>query len=93
MRTSPQELALEFDHIYRQSTIFTRKGKLPPEIFVKFTRRFMRDTILKQVQDKELEIKGTKICILKEIPWHIGQQQKEYFFFPKLLIDNKIEYQ
>lgn len=53
MNTSPQKLALEFDYIYRHNTAYTRKKKLPPDIYVKFTRRLTRDTILKEVQDKE----------------------------------------
>lgn len=83
------ELALEFDHAYRHHTVVTRKGG---KVFVKFIRRFMRNTVLKVAQDKELKTKDNKIHILKDIQWFIRQQRKEYSFLTKLLIDKKIQY-
>lgn len=74
------------------NTVYTREAKLPPEIFVKFRRRFTRDVILKTVCVKDLYFKGNKINILKEISWRIQQQRKEYFFLTKLHTDNKIQY-
>lgn len=88
----PQELASEFNHAYKQLTIHTRKNKFPPETIVKFTSSFTRDAILQAIQDQDLELKGNKIKVLKEIPWRIRQQRKEYYLLIKLLTDKKIQY-
>lgn len=74
LNLTPHEVTQEIDHAYRQHTTYTRKNKLTPEILVTLIYRFVRDSILKEIQDKERNI----ILILKEIPWQVCQQCKEY---------------
>lgn len=92
LNTTPQNMLFHIDHAYRLHTAYLRKAKLPPELFVKFSRLFSRDAILQESQDKNLEFKGNKIQILKEIPWHVQKQCKEYFFLIKMLTDLNIQY-
>lgn len=51
----PQKSALGSDYIYEQNTALTMKGKFPPQIYVNFTRRLMKETVLEEVQDEEVE--------------------------------------
>lgn len=69
-----------------------KKTDLPPEVFVKFTRSFTQDSVLLAINDKEFKIKDNKVRILKENPWHVWQQRKEYFFITKMRMDNKSQY-
>lgn len=92
LNLTPHKLILELNHAYRQHTSYTRKAKFSLEVFVKFTRRFTQDSILQEVHDKELEIKGNTVHILKEIPWRIQQQRKECCFLTKILTENRIQY-
>lgn len=45
LKITPQEMALDFDHAYRQHMAYTRENKLPLEIIMKFTGRLIRDAI------------------------------------------------
>lgn len=64
---APQEVIQEIDHGYQQHTGYTKRNKFSLEILVKFTCRFVRASVLKEIRDKELEFQGNAVCILKEI--------------------------
>lgn len=68
LKATQQEMISKTNNAYRVYTTYTRKIKLPPEVFVKFSRRFVHDSILQESHHKELEFQRNRVQILKEIP-------------------------
>ena len=87
-----EEIQNSIEHISRQANRYTRENKLPNEIHIKFMRRIVKERILKTNKEKDLTIKGTKINVMKQVPWSMRKKRQEYHFITKILIDRKIPF-
>lgn len=81
----------ELDYVYRMPA-FTRRANAPPEMIIQFTRRCIKDWVLKASQGKHLEYQGKAIKILEDISWKVRQLRKQYEFLTKTLRDADIIY-
>lgn len=84
MEIEKEELGREIEIACRIHSGYTRRNKLLREMYVKFMKRAVRDTVLREMP---LMINGNEVRILKEVPW------KEYHFFSSILRENGITYQ
>uniref|UniRef100_A0A2D4IBS7 L1 transposable element RRM domain-containing protein n=1 Tax=Micrurus lemniscatus lemniscatus TaxID=129467 RepID=A0A2D4IBS7_MICLE len=75
-----EEMLKEMDNVYRVSTSYARKNKLPKEVHIRFTRRKVQDIIYKISREEAIVYKGKEIQILKEIPRRVREQRKDYKF-------------
>uniref|UniRef100_A0ABM5G0I9 LINE-1 type transposase domain-containing protein 1 n=1 Tax=Pogona vitticeps TaxID=103695 RepID=A0ABM5G0I9_9SAUR len=77
---------------FRVSTAYVRKNNLPKEVHLRFTKKAIRDKVLRASQEKQLIIEDKKINVLKQIPWQVRQRRKEYASLAQLLQQNGISY-
>ncbi|XP_026541541.1 nucleoporin GLE1-like [Notechis scutatus] len=75
-----EKMLKEMDDVYRVSTSYARRNKLPKEVHIRFTRRKVRDIIYKISREEAIVYKGKEIQILKQIPRRVREQKRDYKF-------------
>uniref|UniRef100_A0A670Y2Q6 L1 transposable element RRM domain-containing protein n=1 Tax=Pseudonaja textilis TaxID=8673 RepID=A0A670Y2Q6_PSETE len=74
------DLIKQFDEVYRVSTSYARRNNCPREIHIRFSRRCLRDLILKMSREETISYKGREIRILKQIPKRVRMIRQDYKF-------------
>lgn len=82
----------EIDLAYKVNSSFAKRHNIPRKIHVRFTRRYMRDKILRRAREQNLIYKGKEVQIAKETPWIMRKKRMEYEELTATLRDNDISY-
>lgn len=82
----------EIDLVYRVNSSFTKKQNILREVHVRFTKRHIRDKILRKIRDENIIFKGKAVRIAKEVPWSVRKKRKEYEEMTAILQENEINY-
>lgn len=92
LEIEPEEIRGETDEIYRLNTSYARRNKVSREVHVRFTKKAMRDEILKRTREQPLIYKGKKIDVLKQTPKRVRENRKQYHFLTNKLLNKGINY-
>lgn len=65
---------------------------IPPEVVVRFSRRCIRDRILKATQGQKIKFQDRDLIFLKDKPWKKRQLKRQYNFLTKTLRELEIPY-
>lgn len=85
LKIPEQEIAKELDYVFRVHNLFTKRANQPPELVIKLYRRLFRDSVLSAPGISEASYNGNKLTILREVPWKIRQNRKQYKTFTRIL--------
>ncbi|XP_032073547.1 proteasomal ubiquitin receptor ADRM1 homolog isoform X1 [Thamnophis elegans] len=86
LQKTKQEVQVEIGEIFRIHTNYTRRHKLPREVRVRFTKKRLRDEILKRSREEPLKYKRKKNVMLKQVPRRVTDQRRQYQFLTSQLI-------
>nr|XP_016851497.1 PREDICTED: uncharacterized protein LOC107983251 [Anolis carolinensis] len=82
----------KIDRVYRISTNYARRNKADRDVIVNFTKKIIRDDILKLNNVTPTNYKGKKVAILKEIPSTMLRKRRKYMFLTEELKKLKIRF-
>uniref|UniRef100_A0A2D4KJV1 L1 transposable element RRM domain-containing protein n=1 Tax=Micrurus paraensis TaxID=1970185 RepID=A0A2D4KJV1_9SAUR len=83
------EILNELDDVYRVSTNYARRNRLPKEIHIRFARKKVRD-ILYKIAREGIQYGGKEIRVLKQVPKRVREQRRDYRFLATYLNKKKI---
>uniref|UniRef100_A0A2D4PWZ7 L1 transposable element RRM domain-containing protein n=1 Tax=Micrurus surinamensis TaxID=129470 RepID=A0A2D4PWZ7_MICSU len=84
------EILNELDDVYRVSTNYVRRNRLPKEIHIRFARKKVHNILYKIAREEGIQYKGKKIQVLKQVPRRVREQRRDYRFLATYL--NKKKY-
>ncbi|XP_070610303.1 uncharacterized protein PF3D7_1120000-like [Erythrolamprus reginae] len=90
MQADPTELIREIDEVYRVQTGYVRCHNLPREVHIKFSRRTIKDEILRLTKNETFQCNGKEITILKQVPRRVRGSRRQYYFLTSILIRKNI---
>lgn len=92
LEADPEEIREETDDIYRLNSAYAKRNRVPREVHVKFTKKTIRDEILKRTRDNPMIYRGKTVDILKQTPKRIRDLRKQYHFLTNKLIQKRITF-
>ncbi|XP_067316876.1 uncharacterized protein PF3D7_1120000-like [Anolis sagrei] len=87
-----QEVINHTDRIYRVNTIYAKKNKTARDFIVNFTKKTVRDEVLKINSNKNVYYKGKKVAILREYPKATLNKRRKYSFLTEELKKQNIRF-
>ncbi|XP_067323464.1 golgin subfamily A member 6-like protein 25 [Anolis sagrei] len=87
-----QEVINHTDRIYRVNTIYSKKNKTARDVIVNFTKKTVRDEVLKINSNKNVFYKGKKVAILREYPKATLNKRRKYNFLTEELKKQDIRF-
>ncbi|XP_048348516.1 uncharacterized protein LOC125430576 [Sphaerodactylus townsendi] len=82
----------EIDRLYRVNSKIAPDRKLPRDIIINCVRKSLRDEILRYHASSRIQLEGTNLIILKEIPTIIRKKRKDYKDLADTLRTNNIRF-
>ncbi|XP_048339273.1 uncharacterized protein LOC125425739 [Sphaerodactylus townsendi] len=82
----------EIDRLYRVNSKIARDKKLPRDIIINCVRKSLRDEILRYHAATNIQLEGTNLIILKEIPTAIRRKRKDYNNLADTLRINNVKF-
>ncbi|XP_067322365.1 golgin subfamily A member 6-like protein 6 [Anolis sagrei] len=87
-----QEVINHTDRIYRVNTIYAKKNRTARDVIVNFTKKTVRDEVLRINSNKNVFYKGKKVAILREYPKATLNKRRKYNFLTEELKKQNIRF-
>lgn len=82
----------DIDEVYRVYTNYTRRNKLPREIYFRFSKKSLREELYQSTRDQKITYQGQAIVILKQVPRRVRKQRQKYQFLTEQLRKYRVPY-
>ncbi|XP_034275175.1 uncharacterized protein LOC117666542 [Pantherophis guttatus] len=92
LQKNKHDIQGDIDEVFRIQTNYTRRHKLPREVYMRFTKKTIRDEVYKRTRDEAMMYKGREIQILKQIPRRVREQRRQYQFLSTQLIKYNVTF-
>uniref|UniRef100_A0A2H6N1Z6 L1 transposable element RRM domain-containing protein n=1 Tax=Micrurus carvalhoi TaxID=3147026 RepID=A0A2H6N1Z6_9SAUR len=79
------EILNKLDDVYRVSTNYARRYRLPKEIHIRFARKKVCDILYKIAREEGTQYRGKEIQVLKQVPRRVREQRRDYRFLATYL--------
>nr|XP_008115990.1 PREDICTED: uncharacterized protein LOC103280055 [Anolis carolinensis] len=92
IQITDEEMEENIDRTFRITTNFSKKNHVPRDAIVQFSKRKVREEVLKSSSKNTIRYKGEKVTILKEFPTSTIQKRRKYLFLTEELKKRQIKF-
>nr|XP_016850382.1 PREDICTED: polyamine-modulated factor 1-binding protein 1-like [Anolis carolinensis] len=92
MNTSANEIDQDLDRVYRITTGYSKRNKTTRDAIITFTRKRIRDEILKENAKRSIFYKDKRVIIMKEVSQQSLARCRKYAFLTEELSKRRIKF-